>query len=72
MPLECSVLQNADWRNVTKRSNVPTKGTPMKKKQGATKANRPQVKVQDLRPKKDAKGGTASKALTLNHNETFT
>jgi hypothetical protein len=43
----------------------------MNKKQAATKAKKPQIKVQDLQPKKEPKGGTRSEALTLNHNESF-
>lgn len=42
----------------------------MNKKQAATKAKKPQIKLQDLQPKKAPKGGTRSGALTLNHNQT--
>ena len=39
----------------------------MKKKPTPNKEKKPQVKVQDLKPKKDAKGG----GLWQNHNESF-
>ena len=50
----------------------------MKKKQEANKEKKAQVKVRDLQPKKEAKGGKGvvpgsgpNEALTLNHNETM-
>jgi hypothetical protein len=43
----------------------------MNKKTIPAKITKPQLKVRDLPPKKNPKGGTRSDALTLNHNETF-
>ena len=40
----------------------------MNKKQTATKAKKPQVKIQDIKPRKEAKGGTGY----TNRNTDFT
>jgi hypothetical protein len=43
----------------------------MKNKSKAAQVTKPQVKVQDLKAKKDAKGGKPPGFETNNHNETF-